>query len=155
MNIFHSYCIIVYSTMLQWGFIGYIHFCLQLLSPEYCLCCLHMLPFTMWYFFTITAHLTLQQCLQHIRNIYIQYSLQLLSPVYLLWCSHVLSFSQCEYFSTHYCTIVYIKCLHWIFTVTYGTVYNYSAQYSVCAVYICFPFLNVNIFQHITVQLYI
>ena len=66
--------------------------------PEYCLCCLHMLTLTMWYFFTITAHLTLQQCLQHIRNIYIQYCLQLLSPVYLLWCLHVLSFSQCEYF---------------------------------------------------------
>ena len=29
--------------------------------------------FTMWYFFTITAQLTLQQCLQHILNIYIQY----------------------------------------------------------------------------------
>ena len=28
--------------------------------------------YTMWYFFTITAQLTLQQCLQHIRNIYIR-----------------------------------------------------------------------------------
>ena len=27
--------------------------------------------YTMWHFFTITAQLTLQQCLQHIRNIYI------------------------------------------------------------------------------------
>ena len=59
---------------------------------------------------------------------YIRYCLQLLSPVYLFCCLHMLSFSQCEYFSTHYCTIVYIKCLHWIFTVTYGTVYNYSSS---------------------------
>ena len=34
----------------------------------------------------------------------------------------------------------YIKCLHWIFTVTYGTVYNYSPQYTYFAVYICFLF---------------
>ena len=103
---FHSYCIIVYSTMLQWGFIGYIQFCLQLLSPS-TVCAVYIsFLFTMWYFFTITAQLTLQQCLQHIRNIYIQYCLQLLSPVYLLWCLHVLSFSQCEYFPAHYCTIV-------------------------------------------------
>ena len=27
--------------------------------------------YTMWHFFTITAQLTLQQCLQHIRNVYI------------------------------------------------------------------------------------
>ena len=73
-------------------------------------------------------------------NLYchLRYCLQLLCPVYLFCCLHMLSFSQCEDFSTHYCTIVYIKCLHWIFTVTYGTVYNYSAQYSVCAVYISF-----------------
>ena len=39
---------------------------------------------TMWYFSAITTQFTLQQCLQHILNIYIQYCLQLLSPVYLL-----------------------------------------------------------------------
>ena len=33
------------------------------------ICFLH----TMWHFFTITAQLTLQQCLQHILNIYIRY----------------------------------------------------------------------------------
>ena len=32
--------------------------------------------FTIWYFFTITAQFTLQQCLQHILNIYIQYCLK-------------------------------------------------------------------------------
>ena len=73
-------------------------------------------------------------------NLYchLRYCLQLLCPVYLFCCLHMLSFSQCEDFSTHYCTIVYIKCLHWIFTIIYGTVYNYSAQYSVCVVYISF-----------------
>ena len=43
----------------------------------------------------------------------------------------------------------YIKCLHWIFTVTYGTVYNYSPQYTYFAVYICFPFHNANIFPQL------
>ena len=83
---------------------------------------------------------------------FIHICLQLLSPVYILCCLHVLSFSQCEYFSAHYCTIVYIQCLHWIFTVTYNTIYNYSPQYTYFAVYICFPFHNVNIFPHITVE---
>ena len=31
---------------LQWCFIGYIQYCLKLLSPVYCLCCLHMLSFS-------------------------------------------------------------------------------------------------------------
>ena len=77
-------------------------------------------------------------------NLYchLRYCLQLLCPVYLFCCLHMLSFSQCEDFSTHYCTIVYIKCLHCIFTVTHGTVYNYSPQYTGFAVYICFPFHN-------------
>ena len=33
--------------------------------------------YTIWYFFTINAQLTLQQCLQHFRNIYLRYCLQL------------------------------------------------------------------------------
>ena len=52
-------------------------------------------------------------------NVYIQYCLQLLSLVYLLCCLHMVSLSQCEYFSKHYCTIVYMTmftnnllCLH-------------------------------------------
>ena len=79
---------------------------------------------------------------------FIQICLQLLSPVYILCCLHVVSFSQCEYFSTHYCTIVHIHCLHWIFTVTCSTVYNYSPQFSVFAVYICIPFHNVIFFHN-------
>ena len=79
---------------------------------------------------------------------FIQICLQLLSPVYILCCLHVVSFSQCEYFSTHYCTIVHIHCLHWIFTVTCSTVYNYSPQFSVFAVYICIPYHNVIFFHN-------
>ena len=82
--------------------------------------------FTMWYFFTITAQLTLQQYFQHILNIYLGYCLQLHYPVCWLCCLHMLSFSQCEYSSTHYCTIVYMTmftfnllCLHSVlFTIT-------------------------------------
>ena len=41
-------------------------------SPQYTVCAVYIsFLFTIWYFFTITAQLTLQQCLQHIRNIYI------------------------------------------------------------------------------------
>ena len=36
----------------------------------------YVILFTMWYFFTITAQLTLLQCLQHNLNIYIQYCLK-------------------------------------------------------------------------------
>ena len=58
--------------------------------------------FTMWYFFTITAQLTLQQCRQHIRNIYIQYCLELFSTVYWLCCLYMLSFPQCDIFLNYY-----------------------------------------------------
>ena len=40
--------------------------------------------FTMWYFSTITAQLTLQQYSQHFLNIYIRYCLQLHYPVHWL-----------------------------------------------------------------------
>ena len=56
--------------------------------------------FTIWYFSTITAQLTLQQCFQHILNIYIRYCLQLHYPVYWLCCLYMLSFSQCDIFHT-------------------------------------------------------
>ena len=56
-------------------------------------------------------------------------------------------------FSTHYCTIVYMKMFYWIFTVTYCIVYNYSSQYTNCAVYICFPFHNMLFFHnHCTID---
>ena len=70
-------------------------------TTQYTVCAFYIcFLFTMWYYFTITAQFTLQQCLQHILNIYIQYYLQLHYPVYWLCCLHMLSFSQCAYFST-------------------------------------------------------
>ena len=60
--------------------------------------------FTIWYFFTITAQLTLQQCLQHILNIYIRYCLQLKYPVYWLCCLCMLPLHNVTFFH-NYCTI--------------------------------------------------
>ena len=60
--------------------------------------------FTIWYFFTITAQLTLQQCLQHILNIYIRYCLQLKYPVYWLCCLYMLPLHNVTFFH-NYCTI--------------------------------------------------
>ena len=96
--------------------------------------------YTMWYFFTITAQLTLQQCLQHIRNIYIYYCLQLLSNVYWLCCLYMLSFSQCDIFPQLPHNSLYKNVYSISLTYTYSTVYNYTTQYTVCAFYICFLF---------------
>ena len=60
--------------------------------------------FTIWYFFTITAEFTLQQCLQHILNIYIQYCLQLHYSVYWLCCLYKLPLHNVIFFH-NYCTI--------------------------------------------------
>ena len=57
--------------------------------------------FTMWYFFTITAQFTLQQCLQHVLNIYIQYYLQLHYPVYCICFLHMLPFHNVISFHNH------------------------------------------------------
>ena len=97
----------------------------------------------MWYFFTITPQLTLQQCLQHIRNIYKLYCLQLLSTVYWLCCLYMLSFSQCYIFPDLLHNSLYNNVYSISSTYTYGTVYNYTTQYTGFAVYICFPFHNV------------
>ena len=72
-------------------------------SPQYTFSAVYIcFLFTMWYFFTITAQLTLQQCRQHIRNIYIQYCLELFSTVYWLCCLYMLSFPQCDIFLNYY-----------------------------------------------------
>ena len=55
--------------------------------------------YTMWYLFTITSQLTLQQYFQHILNIYLGYCLQLHYPVHWLCCLYILSFSQYDIFS--------------------------------------------------------
>ena len=152
--------------------------------------------FTIWYFFTITAQLTLQQCLQHILNIYIRYCLQLKYPVYWLCCLYMLPLHNVTFFH-NYCTIdsttmstaypqhihtvlftiklpsiltllfiyasftqcdIFSQLLHnWLYNnvysislaYTYSTIYNYTTQYTNCAVYIYFPFHNVNIFPRL------
>ena len=75
--------------------------------------------FTMWYFFTITAQFTLQQCFQHILNIYIRYYLQLHYPVHSLCCLYMLSFSQCD---------IFLQLLH---NLLYNSVYSISSTYAI------------------------
>ena len=55
----------------------------------------------MWYFSTITAQLTLQQCFQHILNIYIRYYLQLHYPVYWLCCLYMLPLYNVIFFHNY------------------------------------------------------
>ena len=102
----------------------------------------------MWYFLTITSQLNLQQCLQHIRNIYIQYYLQLhyLSLQTLLL--HMLSFSQYDIFSQLQHNWLYNNVYSISATYTYGNVYNYTTQYTGFAVYICYPFHNMIFFHN-------
>ena len=94
----------------------------------------------MWHFFTITAQLTLQQCLQHILNIYMRYCLQLHYPVCWLFSLHMLYFYNVNIFPQ----LLYNCLFHYVYSEatldTYSTVYNYSPQYTVCAVYISFLF---------------
>ena len=100
----------------------------------------------MWYFSTMTAQITLHQCLQHILNIYIHYCLQLHYPVDWLCCLHMLFFSQCDIFSQSLPNSLYNNVYSIYSTYTYSTVYNYTPQYTGFAVYICFPFYNVIFF---------
>ena len=92
--------------------------------------------FTMWYFSTITAQFTLQQCLQHILNIYIQYCLQLHYPVYCMCFFTYASFSQCDIFSQSLPNLLYNNVYSIPSNYTYNTVYNYTIQLTDCAVYI-------------------
>ena len=147
----HSYCIIVYSTM----FTVRLHWILTVLFTITLPSILSVLftyafLFTMWYFSTITAQLTLQQCLQHILNIYIRYCLQLHYPVYWLCCLYMLPLHNVTFFH-NYCTIdsttmstAYPQLIHIVLFAT-------TPQYTGFAVYICFPFHNV-IFSTMTAQ---
>ena len=74
------------------------------LSSTLALLFIYAFLFTIWYFFTITAQFTLQQCLQHILNIYIQYCLQLQYPVDWLCCIYMLPLHNVIFFH-NYCTI--------------------------------------------------
>ena len=134
---FHSYYIIVYSTM----FAVRLHWILKVLFTITLPSILSVLftyavLFTMWYFCTITAQFTLQQCLQHIFNIYIQYYLQLHYPVYCMCFFTYSSFSQCDIFSQSLPNSLYNNVYGISSTYTYNTVYNYTIQYTNCALYI-------------------
>ena len=96
---FHNYCTID-STTMSTAYPQHIHIVLFATTPHSTLALMFIYAFlfTMWYFSTMTAQFTLQQCLQHILNIYIQYCSQLHYPVYWLCCLHMLSFSQCDIF---------------------------------------------------------
>ena len=128
MIFFHNYCPID-STTMSTAYPQHIHtvfvynYTTQYTDFAVYICFL----FTMWYFFTITAQFTLQQCLQHILNIYIQYCLQLHHPVYCM-CFYI-----CFLFTMWY----FFKSLHnWLYnnvysissTYAYSTVYNYTTQ---------------------------
>ena len=122
-------------------------------SSQYTNCAVYIrYPFHNVIFSVMTAQFTLQQCLQHILNIYtVLFTITLPSILTLLL--HMLSFSQYDIFSQLLHNWLYNNVYSISSTYKYGIVYNYTTQYADFAVYICFPFHNVNIFPHITVQL--
>ena len=128
-NIFHT---LLYNCLYDNVYIesSLLHTVLYTITPPNILTVLFTFAFlfTMWYFFTITAQLTLQQCLQHILNIYLRYCLQIhyLSIVTLLL--HMLSYSQYDIFSQLLHNWFYNNVYSISSTYTYGTVYNYSTS---------------------------
>ena len=86
---------------------------------------------------------------QHIHTVLFTITL----PSILTLLLHMLSFSQYDIFSQLLHNWLYNNVYSISSTYTYGIVNNYTTQYADFAVYICFPFHNVNIFPHITVQL--
>ena len=100
----------------------------------------------MWYFSTMTAQLTLHQCLQHILNIYIRYLFTITLPSILTLLFIYASFTQCDIFSQLLHNWLYNSVYSISSTYAYSTVYNYTTQYTGFAVYICFPFHNVLFF---------
>ena len=99
---FHNYCTID-STTMSTAYPQHIHIVLftTTLHSILALLFIYAVLFTMWYFSTITAQFTLQQCLQHILNIYIQYYLQLHYPVYCMCFLHMLPFHNVIFFHNH------------------------------------------------------
>ena len=144
---FLIYCTI-HSTTMSIAYPQHIHTVLFTITLPSTLALLFIYAFlyTMWYFFTITPQLILQQCFQHILNIYIRYYLQWHYPVYWLCCLYMLSFSQCYIFPHLLHNSLYNNVYSISSTYTYGTVYNYTTQYTRFADYICFPFHNVIFF---------
>ena len=120
MIFFHNHCPI-HSTTMFTAYTQHIHTVLFTTTLQCILALLFIYAFlfTMWYFFTITAQFTLQQCFQQILNIYIRYYLQLHYPVHSLCCLYMLSFSQCDIFP---------QLLH---NLLYNSVYSISSTYAI------------------------
>ena len=136
---FHNDCTI-HSTTMFTAYSQHIHTVLftitlpSILTVQFT----YAILLTMWYFSTMTAQFTLQQCLQHILNIYIRYCLQLHYPVYCLCYYICYTFHNMIFFSQLLHNWLYNNVYSISATYTYSTVYNYSPQYTGFAVYICF-----------------
>ena len=116
---FHNYCTIN-STTMSTAYPQHIHIVLfkTTLHSILALLFIYAFLFTMWYFSTMTAQLTLHQCLQHILNIYIRYLFTITLPSTLTLLFIYASFTQCDIFS---------QLLHnWL----YNNVYSISATYT-------------------------
>ena len=102
---FHNDCTI-HSTTMFTAYSQHIHTVLFTITLPSILTVLFTYAnlFTMWYFSTMTAQFTLQQCLQHILNIYLRYCLQLHYPVYCL-CYYISYTFHSMIFFHNYCTI--------------------------------------------------
>ena len=149
MIFFHNYCPID-STTMSTAYSQHIHIvlCATTLHSTLALLFIYAFLFTMWYFSTMTAQLTLHQCLQHILNIYIRYLSTITLPSILTLLFIYASFTQCDIFLQLLPNWLYNNVYSISATYTYSTVYNYSPMYTGFAVYICFPFHNVIFFHN-------
>ena len=149
MIFFHNYCPID-STTMSTAYSQHIHIVLfkTTLHSILALLFIYAVLFTMWYFSTMTAQLTLHQCLQHTLNIYIRYLFTITLPSILTLLFIYASFTQCDIFSQLLHNWLYNNVYSISATYTYSTVYNYSPMYTGFAVYICFPFHNVIFFHN-------
>ena len=146
---FHNYCTID-STTMSTAYPQHIHIVLFATTPHStpALLFIYAFLFTMWYFSTMTAQFTLQQCLQHILNIYIQYCSQLHYPVYCLCCLHKAILFTMWYFSTMTAQFTLQQCLQHILNIYIR--YCLQLQYPVywlCCLYML-PLHNVTFFHN-------
>ena len=103
----------------------------------------------MWYLTTITAQIDSTTIFpafpQHLHTVLFTITLTSILTLLFIYAS----FTQCDIFSqllhNWLCNNVYSISA----TYTYGTVYNYTTQYTGFAVYICFPFHNIDIFPQL------
>ena len=139
MIFFHNYCPID-STTMSTAYSQHIYIVLfkTTLHSILALLFIYAFLFTMWYFSTMTAQLTLHQCLQHILNIYIRYLFTITLPRILTLLFIYASFTKFDIFSQLLHNWLYNNVCSISATYTYSTVYNYSPMYTGFAVYICF-----------------